>query len=495
MRIDFKPFEAELCKRKFSEFVKRAWPQVDPAPLEWGWHMDAICDQLQAVYEGKITELVINIPPGMAKSLLCSVLFPAWVWTRDPSYSFLCSSYSFTLSTRDNDRCRTVITSEWYKELFPYVVIKPTQNEKKFFELIAMGAKRSIAEGTIATGLRGHMLIVDDPLNAHDRDSEAALWSHVDFFDNTLSSRSVTPNCFPKIVVQQRLHFADLAGRLIDRGWTALVLPMEYDPERKCRIEATGFEDPRTVPGETLMPSRYSDEAIASLKLALGDQWHGQYNQIPVSAEGGELKRHWIRYWYPKDGTVPNPVRLKVGTSYIEIPQVALDPDDLYQGQSWDPSVKETKNGSFCCGMVWGHKGPNDYLLGMFHKRCEFTAQVQAVRDLSAEWPLAWEKLIEDKANGPAIVSTLKSEMSGIQEYNGTKGGDKIARFKSVTPHFKSGNIYIPHPDVFPWVVTVLNEWTQFPKSPNDDIVDATSQWLDYRHRNGVARLERMMML
>lgn len=424
--------------------------------------------------------------------MLSAVLYPAWVWTRDEEHTFLVSSYAQELSDRDSVKCRDLIRSEWYQERFPNIEIKADENQKRYFELVSRGNRRAISTGSRATGFRGHTLIVDDPLNAKESGSEASLFEHVDYFDRVLASRSMEPETFRRIVIMQRLHGADLAGRLIDRGWTSLVLPMEFDPERKCMIEVTGFEDPRTEPGEILFPERYPDSVLDSLKISLGSDFEGQYNQIPVSAEGGEVKKHWIRYWYPKDGPVPKPVRMRVNKEYVEIPQVAIDPDELYQGQSWDPSVKETKNGSFCCGLVWGHKGPNDYLLDMFHKRCEFTAQVDAVRHLSKAYPLAATKLVEAKANGPAIISQLKSSVGGIVAVETPAHMDKVGRFKSVAPYIRAGNVYLPHPDLFPWVNTVINEWCQFPKAPNDDIVDATSQWLDHRHRNGLARLERL---
>src|SRR3954462_10814948 len=107
--------KAEKARRRFREFVSLAWATVEPArPFLANWHIDAIADHLQAVADGQITRLVINIPPGHAKSLLVSVLWPAWMWIRDPKWRALFASYAPELAIRDSVRCRSLIESEWY---------------------------------------------------------------------------------------------------------------------------------------------------------------------------------------------------------------------------------------------------------------------------------------------------------------------------------------------------------------------------------------------
>jgi predicted phage terminase large subunit-like protein len=490
VNVPLQHLEAELYARDFARFVETAWPQVDPARLMWHYHLDAICEHLTAVRDGQIRDLLINIPPGLGKSMLCSVLYPAWVWARDPEHRFLCGSYAFDLSLRDAVRCRDVIKSKWYQDHWP-LEIKQDQNSKSYFENTAKGYRLALSVGARATGFRGDTIIVDDPLSASDSQSDAALYQHVDWFDRVLSTRVNDERTARRIVIMQRLHGADLAGVLLDRGWTALVLPMEFEPERKCMVEVTGWQDWRKEPGELLFPERFPREAVERKKVELASDYAGQYQQGPTAAEGGEIKAHWLRFWYPPDEPAPNPVRVRIGQEYYNCHQAPL-PDDLRHGQSWDLNVKETKRGSFAVGLIWGHTIADDYILDMFRERCEFTRTVQALLELSKAWPQAGVKLIEDKANGPAVISQLKSQTSGLVPVQVTQG-DKQARVKAVAPFFRAGNVYLPHPDLYPWAREIVNELTQFPNAPNDDIADATSQWLDCRHNNGVTRLQQLV--
>jgi len=144
------------------------------------------------------------------------------------------------------------------------------------------------------------------------------------------------------------------------------------------------------------------------------------------------------------------------------------------QAQSWDMSFRETTAGSYTVGQVWGRTGPGAYLVDQYRGRVDFPDAVTAVRSLSAKHPRAFAKYVENKANGPAVVSTLQSEIPGLIEVE--PDGGKVARANAITPFVEAGNVYLPHPDLAPWVTAFIDEAAAFPNAANDDQVDAMSQ-------------------
>src|SRR5579863_9087732 len=175
--LDLHALEKEIGRRRFRDFVELAWPLVEPSrPFLANWHIDAIADHLQAVSEGQIRRLLITVPPGHAKSLLVSVLWPAWQWIRCARWRGLFSSYDLELATRDSVRCRGLLTSAWYQQTFqPQWKFAGDQNQKSWFENDAKGFRMALGVGGKGTGFRGDCLVVDDPLNAKKQHSEAAL--------------------------------------------------------------------------------------------------------------------------------------------------------------------------------------------------------------------------------------------------------------------------------------------------------------------------------
>lgn len=470
---------AEKARRHLRDFVRLAWPVLEPeTPLVWSWHVEAICDHLEAVSEGQIKRLLINVPPGHAKSLLVGVFWPAWQWLRKPSWRALFSSYKAELAIRDSVRCRTVITSPWYFEAFrPDWQLSGDQNVKSYFQNSATGVRQSIGVGGGATGFRGDAVVVDDPLKADEFPSPDELEKVISWWDFQMSSRLNDMSKGARVVIMQRLHERDLSGYLLERGgYEHLCLPSEYDPSRSCST-VIGFRDPRTERGELLFPARFSAEVIAEAKRDLGPYgYSGQHDQSPTPAGGSIVREEWLRYWYPRDATPPSPVVVMTQDGAREIPQAPLPKHLEVQIQSWDLAFKGSVSSDFVAGHVWGRTGANCYLLDRIHDRLDFPATLCAIRDLSARNPLALEKLVEDKANGPALIATLRDEVQGLIPVQ--PDGGKEARLHSVAPLFASGNVWLPHPSVAPWVSEVVAELVRFPRAPHDDDVDAATQAL-----------------
>ena len=418
--------KAEKARRSLKEFVKQAWTILEPqTPFVDGIHMDAICSHLQAVTEGKIQNLIINVPPGHAKSLLTSVFLPAWTWIDHPDSRWLFSSYREPLATRDSVKCRRLIESDWYQQRWgDRYQMAGDQNQKHRFENDRTGY-RVVVPMSAGTGERGDYVVVDDPHSVEGAESDAARTSAVDWWNGSMSTRLNDLSKGHKIVIQQRLHEADLTGDLLTRGgYELLRLPAEFEPDLRCHT-SIGWTDPRTSAGELLWPQKIDEAALDSLKTTLGSyRYAGQYQQRPAPAEGGMIKRHWWRYWQPRGANLP-PVPVKMPDGTIELRKAVDLPSHFdTQLQTWDMAFKDTKNADFVVGQVQAAHGADRYLMDQVRDRLDLPGTLLAVRRLSARWPEAHLKLVEDKAIGPAVVQSLKHEIAGIVEVNppGRKG-------------------------------------------------------------------------
>ncbi|MBN9658641.1 MAG: phage terminase large subunit [Acidobacteria bacterium] len=367
------------------------------------------------------------------------------------------ASYSAQLSTRDSVRCRRLIESDWYRTRWPHIRLTSDQNQKTRFDNDLSGCRISTSVGGTATGERADLVVVDDPLSVSQADSDAERESAAEWFFSTLPSRFNDLKTGRLVVIQQRLHESDVVGHILKRdlGYDLLELPMEYSG-RPSRPTSIGWTDPRTEPGQLLVPDRIGLEQVEDLKKSLGSRrYSAQYQQTPAPAGGGIWKRDWIKFYRRSD-----------------LPQF----DRIIL--SWDLTFKDSDGSDYVSGQAWGAKGSLRYLLDRFHERADFTRSLQAIRKMKADWPRAEAVLVEDAANGPAVVSTLKREISGLIAVK--PEGSKLARASSVSPQFEAGQVFVPHQDECRWVDELLLEWTSFPAAAHDDEVDSASQALSY---------------
>lgn len=438
------------------EFIQGAWQVIEPAtPFVDGWHIRAICDHLEAVSAGQVRQLLINMPPRHMKSISVSVAWPCWEWTAHPERRWLFASYAQSLSVRDSLKCRRLIESPWYQRNWGSVFqLAPDQNAKTRFENNRTGYRLATSVGGSATGEGGDRIVADDPHNVKEAESEAVREATLDWWDMVMSTRLNDPKTGAKVIVMQRVHEADLSGHVLGQGgWEHLCLPAEY--EGKKYVTVIGWEDPRTEEGELLWPERFGPAEIASLKASMGSYAAaGQLQQRPSPAEGGIFKRQWWRY-YTRAG---QPEQL----------------DEVIQ--SWDMAFKDLKSSDFVVGQVWGRKGADKYLLAQVRGRKSFTESLAAVREVSRSWPKAEAKLVEDKANGTAVIDTLRHELSGLIAVE--PEGGKVARAQAVSPQIEAGNVYLPDPGEVPWVDAFVEECVAFPNGAHDDQVDAMTQAL-----------------
>lgn len=457
--------------------MRLGWHVLEPGrEFKNNWHLEAICEHLEAVSRGQISQLVINIPPRCMKSLAVCVFWPAWDWIQDPTIRWLFSSYGSDLSIRDSVKCRRLIQSNWYKNQWGTLYrLTGDQNAKERFENSKTGYRIATSVDGSGTGEGGDRIVVDDPHNQKKAQSDVVRKSALDWWDLTMSTRGNDPKKTRHVVVMQRLHEDDLAGYLRKQGgYEELVIPMRFEERRKPTT--LGWVDPRTNFGELMWESRFEERHIASLERKLGPYGTaGQLQQRPAPAEGGVFKQFWLKYWRPPQRTdLTAPLIRHPDGSYRQAELVELPEECDWQCQSWDMAFKATEGSSLVSGQVWCGIDANWFLLDRLADRMNFPATLQSVIDLSAKWPGAVAKYVEAKANGPAVIQVLQTKLAGLI---GVEVHDsKVARAHAVSPLFAAGNVYVPHPELYQWVNDYVSQLCVFPNGTQKDDVDSTTQ-------------------
>ncbi len=460
--------DKELVRRGgLRAFVKLAWPLVEPRTLLWGWHLDEICVHLEAVSRGECKRLLINIPPGFSKTLITNVLWPAWDWLSHPTRKFISASYGADLAHGAAKRMRELVQGDWFQERWgkPYGVWIPTRAERKIgnFKNNCGGFRFSTGVGGGVIGWHADVHIYDDPHKTDEVQGSAdAVNANLEkvrtWYRETIASRAVDLKALAKVLIMQRLHENDLSGVcLAEGGWTHLCLPIAYTTTGTKLISLPSRTpwggDRREVEGEMLCEARVSAETNEAQRITMGSHAHAaQYGQVPSNSDGNVIKRTWLgKVW----------TALPAGGRWI---------------QSWDMAFKAADSSSFVVGQVWYYKDGEYFLVDQVREQMGFSATVQAVITLSAKHPKALAKIVEAKANGPAVVDVLSKKVSGLLLVE--PEGGKEARLQAVSPLFEAGNVYLPDPATAPWVHDYIEELATFPGAPKDDQVDCTSQAL-----------------
>lgn len=451
LRVDHLELQRELCRRSLAYFAREAWPLVEPGrEYIHGWHIDAVCEHLEAVTKGRIRNLLINMPPRHMKSLLVSVFWPVWVWTFKPETRWLFSSYAESLSMRDSVKCRRIIQSSWYQKRFGYLFqLTGDQNEKRRFDNNKTGYRIATSVAGAGTGEGGDVICCDDAHKVGDAGSDAMRESVLEWWDAEMSSRGNDPKTVAKVIVMQRVHEADLAGHVLEQGgYEHLCLPAEY--EGRKIVTSIGWSDPREKIDELLWPERFGPDEIAEAKKRMGSkEAAGQLQQRPAPADGHIVHRDWWQFWKE----LPD-----------DFDKVCL---------SADLAFKDGEHSDYTVFQIWGRKGANKYLLDQIRARMSFTESLRVIEQLLAKWPSVKASYIEDAANSAALIDTLHSKVSGLIPVK--PNGSKLARAQSVSPEIESHNVWLPDPTTHSFVNDFIEEWATFPFSRNDDQVDACS--------------------
>jgi predicted phage terminase large subunit-like protein len=450
---DLLEVEREACRRSLAEFARRAWHVLEPAAqLKWGWALDAICSHLEAVTDGRITRLLMNVPPGSMKSLLTGVIWPAWEWGPRglPEMRYVGTAHEETLAIRDSRRCRDLIKSEWYQSLWP-VELSSDLDGKREFGNTRKGVRQA-RSFTSMTGVRGDRIILDDPISADAANSEAKLEAARIAFTETLPTR-VNSERSAIVVIMQRLNEKDVSGVILQMGlpYVHLCIPMRFEPARRCST-AIGWTDPRTTEGELMFPERFSDAQVTELERTLGSYGAaGQLQQLPAPRGGGILKVDWFRYYVRRP-------KLEFRNLYVDTAQKTGEENDWSVLQCWGRSTA-------------GEAVLVDQVRGKWEAP-ELVIQARAFwlkhKDDQKEPSMLRAMKVEDKVSGTGLIQTLRRE--GIPIVALQRNRDKISRGHDAAPFIESGNVLLPQDS--PWLSDFLAEAQAFPSGAHDDQVD-----------------------
>ena len=301
--------EKRICEESLHAFIKRAWKIVEPgAKFIDNWHLEYICDHLMAITDGHEMEggkpynrLLINVPPGMMKSLIVNVFWPAWEWgpCNMPHLRYICAAHQQGLAIRDSTKMRRLVLSDWYQKHWgDRVQLTGDQNAKTKFENTATGFREALAAGSI-TGSRGDRVIIDDPHSVEGANSDAMRATTLEWFTEAVPTRLNNPRESAIVVIMQRLHEEDVSGVILERKGFAgtydhICLPMRFEKWRKDNPTWLGYVDPRENDGDLLFPERFPEDVVDDLEGKLGPYaTAGQHQQSPTPRGGGVIKDSW----------------------------------------------------------------------------------------------------------------------------------------------------------------------------------------------------------
>ena len=397
--------------------------------------------------------LILGAPPQHGKSQIVSRYLPAYVFGRFPDLRIAGLSYAMNLASNMNRDVQRIMMSEEYAKIFPEtslsdkrVVTVETQAKRNSEEFEVVGRKGAyIGQGVGGplTGKRVDLGIIDDPIkNAKEALSptiKEGVWNwYVSTFLTRLSKNS------GQIIMATRWATDDLSGRVL----------ANYDRAKSLVFPAIDRE------GNALVPELHPIDKLLETKATLGDYfWSAMYQQSPKPMGGAIFKDSGVRYYLQKD----------LPKSFDEVIH------------SWDMTFKEGEGSDYVVGQVWGKKGANAYLLHQVRKRMGFMDTLKAVKEMADEYPEGRKKLVEDKANGPAIIDALKSTVSGLTPIE--PDGSKVARAHAMTAEWEAGNVWLPHPDIATWIKETVGYITSFPACAYDDEIDAMTQAVRYLYK------------
>lgn len=465
---------AESLKRNLHAYTKAMWHVAEPGrEFQDNWHIAAICEVLEAATRFELKNVVINIPFRCMKSLLHNVSWPSWVWAKHPERRWLCVSHKEDLAVRDSVKCRRVIESAWYQGMFGHVyMLTSDQNAKSRYENNKTGYRMTGSVGGSVIGEGGDYRVLDDPHKTDISESAEVREGKLTWLREEFSSRFIDPKLNAQVTIMQRLNDRDMSGFLLAEKMADyhLCIPMRFEEQRKVySLNAAApfvptIEDPRSKEGELMWPTRFDEAAVIAMEYKLGDYGTaGQLQQRPSPRGGGIIKREKFRF-------------------YRRAERPAMELFDFI-ALSTDAAFKDTASSSYVVTQAWGRKGVRNYLLEQVRERLSFTATVSCILNMRERVP-AHVTLIEDKANGPAIIDTIREKIPGLIPVE--PQGSKVARAEAAAPLIDAGCVWLPDPTEdadaaieYAWVELFIAEWCAVPNNAFWDQVDASDQYLN----------------
>lgn len=503
--LDIVQIDRELCGRHLVDFIPAAWHILEPGTVyKPNWHIDAICDHLEAVTAGQIRFLVINMPPRTMKSLSVSVCWQVWEWINQPHTRWLFASYGQMLSTRDTVKARRIIQSEWYQQRWGHVYqLAGDVNQKTNFQNTFEGFRIATSPDGIATGEGGDRQVIDDPHNVKEAESDAVREGTLVWLTEVMPTRFNDQTTGTQVIVMQRVHNRDASGHMLrEFGYDHLCLPMRYEKSRLVQYTpdgesnefyvpptGIGWEDPRKEEGDLLWEGHFPIEEVDRLEDLLGPYaTAGQLQQRPTPRGGGMFKRTGLKVI----NELPEGLVLRLCRSWD---YAGTDPEKQKSLTDPDWSV------GFLGGVPMGEADPDFYILDIVRFRGEpgeRDEEVVAVADMDGQEVVIWieqepgqsgksqiiaaRKMLSGKAVNPPRVEPMPASpgMSGaksVVKEAGVPTGNKVTRAEALATHAHRGKVYIVRPEEgAEWIPILINEFITFPMGSHDDQVDAGSQ-------------------
>jgi predicted phage terminase large subunit-like protein len=432
---------AAMAHEDLACYSTAQWPQFERAP-----HHELIISKLEAVERGEIKRLMIFLPPRHGKSFITSSIFPAWLLGRHPQYHIIFATYGQELSD-DFGRCvRNFIAHPDHQAIFPNCRLSEDSTSVRRFNTAAGGAYFAVGRGGAITGRGAHLLLIDDPIkDCEEANSETVRKALHEWYASVAYTRLMPGGAI--IIIQTRWHQDDLAGWLLrehaNENWDVLCLPAIAEQDEGFRKE-----------GEPLWPEKYPLPELEMKRTAIGGRaWASLYQQRPAAADGVIFKRDWWQFYSQPLSVTPNQIV-----------------------QSWDTAFKKGEENDFSVCTTWGVASDGYYLLHLWRGKVEFPELKRVVASLAEQWKPN-VILVEDKASGQSLIQELK--LSTPLPLIAVKvDSDKQTRAQAVTPLIEAGKVFLPKSA--PWVSDYIEEMACFPNGVHDDVIDATTQALNY---------------
>ncbi len=449
--------KAQSLRQSFGRFVKEAWKHATGFDFVHGRHVDCLVSHLEAVASGKISRLLVNIPPSCSKSSILAVLWPAWLWTIQQDAEIVCFSYSQALAMRDSVACRELIRSPWYQSLWPNIQASQDDDSKVFFRLVSGGSRRISTPSSMGTGLHPRYIITDDPLSVDESKSYAARESLRLWYTETLSTRGMARDV-AHVVAQQRLHPEDLSGHIVKHHeelcrlygdeaspWHVVMLPMRFDPIRVMADRGFGG-DWRTEAGQLLYPELLPEAKVLATERALGPfATSAQLQQDPRRSDSGMFKCSKLQ---------------KVTRSQLP---------NSFKGmvRGWDLAATQDA-GCFTAGCLMAHyhdertEGDQFYVLDVERKQTD--DPISYMRDVSFADVGIWSgaKIVHESqpAVGKLLDKQIAQRLRGLSVRSVRPVGSKEDRWEPLAIALLHGELFILEG---PWNAAFIDEMESAP--------------------------------
>ena len=453
-----------VFRQSFSTFVQKCFYELNPSEkFINGMYIDLLCDQIQSMIEGENQKLIINLPPRYLKSVICSIALPAFILGHNPSAKIMCISYGEDLASKLATDCRTIMETDWYKELFFQTRIRGDRRSSMDFETTKHGGRFAVTISGGVTGRGADWIIIDDPLKPVEAFSDIQREKVNELYGNTVNSRLNDKNTGRILVVMQRLHAHDLSGFLFenDPDFKSIVLPLiaVKDEEWQIKNHITGkIVIYKRKKGELLHPEREGEKVVNSYRNSMSPfVFSAQYQQYPMPIGSGMIKQEWI-------------------TTYQELPKLSKII------LSWDTASKTTETNAYsACVVIGVGKDQKYYLLEVFRGRLDFPSLTRKVKELSDKYEGKMSgkiiTLVENASSGISLCQTLKGKITNLIPVSCKSS--KEQRFDIVALKTEQGELLFPG-QYEPWFKSFEDEFLTFPRSLFKDQCDALSQAIGY---------------